>query len=171
MRPLFAFVAVLAAVVAFAASAQRFPGRERNGSPREQPSRDTPRASAMPSDPFAALAREMPSLKVDLLLKAEQLAAWQPFERDIRELAEIDRQRQRYLMKLRDPADDPLPTAGELLGRLADEDRRRSDATSDLKRHFDALYGTLDEMQRRMIDRRLVLSQTQPLGQETPAKH
>lgn len=38
------------------------------------------------------------------------------------------------------------------------------------KRRFDALYATLDEAQRRMIDRRIVLSQTEPLGQEAPPK-
>jgi hypothetical protein len=71
---------------------------------------------------------------------------------------------------LRDPGDQPLPTAGDVFTHLADDDRRRSDATADLKRHFDALYAMLDDAQRRMMDRRIVLSQTEPLGQETAPK-
>jgi hypothetical protein len=34
----------------------------------------------------------------------------------------------------------------------------------DLKRHFDLLYGLLDEGQRRVIDRRVIQSQVEPLG-------
>ena len=164
--------AALCVAIAFDASAQRFPGRERGGSPRDVQPREPARESrsAMPTDPFSALEREMPSLKVDLMLKPEQLSAWNLFERDIRDLAEMGRQRTRYLMALRDPGDKPLPSAADVLARLADEDRRRADATADLKRHFDALHAMLDDTQRRMLDRRVVLSQTEPLGQEAPPK-
>ena len=101
--------------------------------------------------------------------RAEQVQAWTLFERDIRSLAEMGRQRTRYLMALRDPG-DKLPLAGDVFNRLAEEDRRRSDAATDAKRHFDALYALLDDTQRRMIDRRVVLSQTEPLGSEAAAK-
>jgi len=158
------------ALFASDASAQRYPGRDRSGSPRESRDQSPNAKPSMPGDPFSTLEREMPSLKVDLLLKREQLEAWQLFERDVRDLAEMGRQRTRYLMALRDPGDTPIPTAADLLARLADEDRRRSDATADLKRHFDALYAALDDSQRRTIDRRVVLSQTEPLGQEAPPK-
>lgn len=165
-------LAALLAAGAHDAWAQRFPGRERSSSPREMQPRDTPRneRAAMPSDPFPALEREMPSLKVDLMLKAEQVPAWQLFERDIRDLAESNRQRIRYLLALRDPGDKPLPGAADVFGRLAADDRRRSDASADMKRHFDALYAMLDDAQRRTIDRRVVLSQTEPLGQEAPPR-
>lgn len=163
---------VLCLAITHDAAAQRFPGRERGGSPREmQPREPSPGArTAMPADPFSALEREMPSLKVDLMLKAEQVAAWNLFERDVRDLGEMGRQRTRYLMALRDPGDKPLPSASDVLTRLADEDRRRADATMDVKRHFDALHALLDDAQRRMLDRRVVLSQTEPLGQEAPPK-
>jgi len=36
-------------------------------------------------------------------------------------------------------------------------------------RHFEALYAMLDEGQRRMLDRRIVQSQTDPLGDESAA--
>lgn len=162
---------LIALVLAFEASAQRFPGRDRLGSPRDPSSRPQERSrSAMPTDPFEALEREMPSLKVDLKLNAEQVPAWRPFERDVRDLAEIGRQRTRYLLTLRDPGDHALPPASEVFARLAEEDRRRVDVATALKAHFDALYAALDEGQRRMIDRRLVQSQTEPLGQEAPPK-
>ena len=172
MKPLAWLAAALCVAIAFDAPAQRFPGRERGGSPREAQAREPARESrsAIPTDPFSALERELPSLKVDLLLKAEQVPAWSLFERDIRDLAEIGRQRTRYLMALRDPGDKPLPSAAEVLTRLADEDRRRADATADLNRHFDALHAMLDDTQRRMLDRRVVLSQTEPLGQEAPPR-
>ena len=151
--------------------AQRFPGRDRGESPRDIQRKDSPRVTAaLPMEPFSALERELPSLRADLGLKGEQVAAWQLFERDVRDLAEMSRQRTRFLMALRDPGDKPLPTANDLLGRITEEDRRKSDASTELKRHFDALYAMLDEAQRRMVDRRVVLSQTEPLGQEPPPK-
>jgi len=166
-------VLLVSLLLTLAAAAQGFPGRERRGGPRDGPPKSEeqrPRPSSMPAEPFSALEREMPSLQVDLQLKAEQVAAWRLFERDVRDLAEIGRQRTRYLLALRDPGDKPLPSAADVLTRLADEDRRRSDATADLKRHFDVLYALLDDAQRRMLDRRVVLSQTEPLGTEAPAK-
>lgn len=172
MKVLAWLAAALCVAMTTDAAAQRFPGRERGGSPREMQPREPSQGArtGMPTDPFSALEREMPSLKVDLMLKAEELPAWNLFERDIRDLAEIGRQRTRYLMALRDPGDKPLPSAAEVFSRLADEDRRRADATTDLKRHFDALYAILDDTRRRMLDRRVVLSQTEPLGQEPPPK-
>jgi len=164
---------LLACCVALAdASAQRFPGRDRGESPRDMPRKEQPASSrtSMPTDPFSALEREMPSLRTDLQLKGEQAAAWQAFERDVRDLAEMGRQRTRFLLALRDPGDKPLPSAADLLGRIDQEDRRRAEASADLKHHFDALYALLDDAQRRMIDRRIVLSQTEPLGQEAPPK-
>lgn len=162
-------VASLLAVAALDASAQRFPGRDRGESPRREREREQPRAPAAPQEPFAALERELPSLKVDLQLKAEQVAAWSLVERDVRDLAELDRQKRRQLLALRDPG-DATPSARDMLGRLAESDRRKAEAAADLQRHFDALYGLLDEPQRRMIDRRFVLSQTEPLGLDAPPR-
>jgi hypothetical protein len=119
-------------------------------------------------EPFAALERELPSLKVDLQMTAEQVAAWSVFERDVRDLAELDRVRKRHLLALRDPEGKP-PTALAMIATLAEEDRQKAEASADLKRHFEALYGLLDEKQRRTVDRRIVLSQTEPLGQESAA--
>jgi len=162
------FVAILiASLAASDAAAQRNTGRERGGE-RPRPE-EQPRAATVPQDPFGALERELPSLRTDLALKGEQVAAWALLERDVRDLAEMDRQRRRYLLSLRDPGDHPS-SAAEMLGRLAVEAQRRADASADLRRHFDALFAMLDESQRRMIDRRMVLSQTEPLGSEAPPR-
>lgn len=47
---------------------------------------------------------------------------------------------------------------------LAETARTRVQAATELQRHFDALYDSLGEEQRQMVDRRLMLSQTEPLG-------
>ena len=157
-----ALVALVAvSVVAIDCTAQVFPRRERMGSPRDSRERDSPRA-IVAEDPFSALERELPSLKVDLRLTAGQVSAWSAFERDVREVAEMDRAKRRRLMALRDSSDQPSAVA--LVSRLADDDRNKADATADLRRHLEAFYSMLDDAQKKMLDRRLLLSQTEPLG-------
>ena len=147
--------------------AQSFPRRDRSGSPREQQARerDTPRpaTTAAVSDPYAALERELPSLKADLKLTGDQVSAWSVFERDVRDVAEMDRARRRHLMSLREEG-EKAPTAVAMIATLAEEERVKAEATGDLKRHLEALYAKLDEAQRKLLDRRVVLSQTEPLG-------
>jgi hypothetical protein len=126
----------------------------------EAPKTDT-RAGAQ--EPYSALERELPSLKTDLKLNDDQLNAWAVFERDVRDVAEMDRSRRKHLMALREAGERP-PTAITVITTLAEEDRNRADATADLKRHLETLYARLDESQRRTLDKRVVLSQTEPLG-------
>jgi hypothetical protein len=158
---------ICALVLAGPAEAQRIPGRDRGGSPRDLQSRerDPQRAAAAQAaqDPFAALERELPSLKVDLRLTAAQVEAWSVFERDVREAAELDRARRRHLMALRDSS-DRAPTALTVMAMLSEDDRQKADASADMRRHIEALYAQLDDPQKRMIDRRVILSQTEPLG-------
>ena len=164
-----AIVLAVACTCALDAHAQRYPGRGEGGTQRQQPRGERearPAQGASLQEPFAALERELPSLKVDLLLTAEQVAAWSAFERDVRDLAELDRMRRRHLLALRDPDGKP-PTALAMIATLAEEDRQKAEASADLRRHFETLYGALDESQRRTVDRRVVLSQTEPLGQES----
>ena len=142
------------------ASAQ-FQRRDRPSGATRDSYRESPRA-VVPEDPFSALERELPSLKVDLKLTADQVNAWSAFERDVREVAEMDRARKRRAIALRDAADKP--GAVELMSRLADDERNKADATADLRRHLETLYALLDDTQRKMLDRRLWLSQTEPLG-------
>ena len=153
------FAAAVLALVCADASAQGFGRRERS-SPRDT-YRESPRAT-VPDDPFSALERELPSLKVDLKLTADQMGAWSNFERDVRQVAELDRAARKRLIALREA--ENKAGALELVNRLADEERNKSAATDDLRRHLDTLYALLDDAQRKMLDRRLWLSQTEPLG-------
>ena len=160
-----AFLAFLLLAFLLDAAAQGMPGRGRGGSPREgQPrgerSQGTP---VVPNDPFSALERELPSLEVDLALKTEQVDGWRVFSRDVRDIAEMDRARRKHLMSLREGGERP-PTASTLIATLAEDERLRYEAITDLRRHFEQLYGGLDDTQRRTIDRRVIQSQVEPLG-------
>ena len=157
----FALLALVALSLVFVdACAQGFGRRDRPSSPRDT-YRESPRAT-VPDDPFSALERELPSLKADLKLTSEQVGAWSNFERDVRQVAEMDRDARKRLIALRGA--DNKPGALELVNRLADEERNKSVATDDLRRHLEALYSLFDDAQRKMFDRRLWLSQTEPLG-------
>jgi hypothetical protein len=92
-----------------------------------------------------------------------QLDPWRAFERDVRDLAEMDRARRRHLISMRQ-ADNQAPGAVSLVSSLVEDDRMRAEAAADLKRHLDALYALLDESQKRTLDRRVVQSQADPLG-------
>ena len=52
-----------------------------------------------------------------------------------------------------------LPTAVLVIASLAEDERMKSDALGDLKRHLDALYAALNDNQKRTLDRRVVMSQ------------
>jgi hypothetical protein len=159
MRALVLFLALL---FALEAAAQGMPGRGRGGMPPRE--RDRPVTSAVaPTHPFSALERELPSLEMDLALQPPQLDAWRVFARDVRDIAEMDRTRRKHIMSLRESGERP-PSAGTLISTLAEEDRLRSEATAELKRHFYQLYDALDDGQRRTIDRRVIQSQVEPLG-------
>jgi hypothetical protein len=154
-----------ASLVAIHAGAQGMGRHDRGSSSRDTPSRE--RAKETPpvqgQDPYAALERELPSLGIDLLLNAGQLETWRAFERDVRDLAEMDRARRRHLLSLRQ-AENKAPGAVSLVSSLVEDERVKAEAASDLKRHLDALYAQLDESQKRTLDRRVVQSQTDPLG-------
>ena len=160
-----AVAALAAALIAADCGAQGFPGRGRMGSPREgQQSRDrTQNERIVPTDPYSALERELPSLEVDLQIRKEQLDMWRVFARDVRDVAEMDRAQRRHLMSLREGGDQP-PTGSTLIASLVEDARLKSEASQELKRHYDQLYATMDEAQRRTIDRRIVQSQVEPLG-------
>ena len=123
-----------------------------------------PRAAV--ADPVAALERELPSLRLDLKLTPNQSALWDSFEREARDIAEMGRQRLKHPAQPLSP-DEAAPAAMTLLGIWADEDRSRSEAMADLKAKMDALYQLLSESQRKEFDRRVYLSQVDPLGSPT----
>ena len=160
--PFLALAAALAACIPDAGA--QSPGRMRNRgevSREDSPRNTQPRAPAF--EPFAALERELPSLKADLKLSASQADAWNVFERDVRHAAELERSRVRAQMAMRDASKEP-PTALALAQAWADFDRRKAEATADIVRHLGSVQDLLDEGQRRMLDRRIALSQSEPLG-------
>jgi hypothetical protein len=157
---------LLAALVAVAADAPAQSGtRSRSALPeyREPPAERPAQQRFVVGDPIAALERELPSLRLDLQLTEAQGALWDSFEREARDIAEMGRQRlKRPLQPLE--ASEAAPPAPAIIGRWSDEDRSRSEAMADLGRKLEALYGSLTESQRREFDRRVYLSQTDPLG-------
>jgi len=156
--------ALLAAMICADAGAQMTRSRERMGSPRESfRDRDAARQAAAAADPITALERELPSLKVDLRLTAAQVEAWSAFERDVRDVAEMDRVRAKRALALRG-AEESHKTAMAVVSSIAEDDRLKAEASADLRRHLEKLYALLDEAQRRMLDRRVVMSQTEPIG-------
>src|SRR5690242_18750303 len=126
--PVFFFTAVFSAALALPpeAPAQSFPRRDRSGSPREhagEADRDKEvLRQAAAAEPFAALERELPSLKDDLKLDARQSDAWNAFERDVRDAAESARSRRRHILALRTGGAAPA-TAPSLLSSLAEDAR------------------------------------------------
>lgn len=169
MRPLAVLALAFAALlVPVRDPSAQFSRRDRMGSPRDDSegrNRERPKGApgSVAADPFAALERELISLKVDIRLKADQVEAWAAFERDVRAAAEVDRDQRRRLVGLRDPA-KTAPAAPTLIAGIAEDERRKSEAVSALQRDLQALYDRLDPPQRAMLDRRVVQSQTEPLG-------
>jgi hypothetical protein len=159
-------VAALIFAVVGDAGAQGYPRRERGaipGSPRESgDAARRPPAAQAPADPIASIERELPSLRTDLKLTAEQAAAWIAFERDVRDVAEMGRAQRKHVMSI--GAAPETPSALTLVQAVAEDDRMRAEGMADLRSHLHALYAALAEDQRRLLDRRVAQSQTDPLG-------
>jgi hypothetical protein len=62
------------------------------------------------------------------------------------------------------PVDTPAPNAVGLISTLADDERMRADAIGDAASRMKAIYESLAPAQRSMFDRRVLLSQSEPLG-------
>ena len=170
-RAMFSLVAALSLAICADSFAQGYPGRSRGGgmggtsgdsARRDRDSQQQRASSPIQADPFSSLERELPSLNVDLMLTATQVEAWRLFERDVRDVAEMERMQRRHMMARE--ATDGQRTAPALIGTLAEDQRMKADATMDLKSHLDALYAKLTDPQKQMLDRRLVQSQSDPLG-------
>ena len=159
-------VATLALAATADAGAQGYPRRERGampGSPRESgDSARRPPAAQAPADPIASIERELPSLRTDLKLTAEQTTAWSTFERDVRDVAEMGRASRKHVMALGGASEKP--SALTLVQAVAEDDRMRAEAMADLRSHLQALYAAFTDDQRRLLDRRVAQSQTDPLG-------
>lgn len=171
MRPI--IVVLLLALPALDAAAQGMPGGGGrrggggHGMSQDRQSRpDEPNIAARAVEPYGALERELPSLKVDLMIRADQLDVWRVVERDVRDIAEMERSRRRHLLALK--GTESTATATTFVTSLVEDDRLKAEASGEFKRHFESLYASLDDKQRAMLDRRFIQSQDEPLGQERP---
>ena len=107
--------------------------------------RGTPVHGAAPPllDPVVAIERELPSLRIDLKLTADQTPLFDSFERQVRNTAEAGRVRNRHLSAFRVDEGSTV-TADAVLGTIADDDTQRADATR--------LDARADECPLRRID-------------------
>jgi len=166
-RRLLSSIAAAAATVASTAPAQ-WGGRGRShgesGSPRPGPSGE-PGSCVAPAlaDPLEGVERELPSLRIDLKLTAEQMPLFDSFERQVRNAAEAARVRARHVAAYRADHGSAI-TAKTIVGTLADDDDQRAEAARQSLARLTALYDTLSPEQRTQFDRRIIQALRDPLG-------
>jgi hypothetical protein len=114
-------------------------------------------------DPVAAIERELPSLRIDLKLTADQAPLFDSFERQVRTAAEAGRMRARHLSALRVDEGGTV-TADTVFGTIADDETERADAARLAVERMTVFYGTLTPEQRKHFDRRIVQALREPLG-------
>ncbi|HUH95137.1 MAG TPA: Spy/CpxP family protein refolding chaperone [Casimicrobiaceae bacterium] len=164
-RRSFASLATLSAcTVAASAFAQYAPHvRQRGDSGSQRSTRpDATRSSGL-FDPVAAVEHELPSLRADLKLTANQTPLFDAFEREVREAAEAGRSRARHLASFRSGETATL-TADAVIGTFVADDAQRADAVRLALERMTALYGALTLEQQKHFDRRIVESLREPLG-------
>ena len=162
-------------IAATAADAQTPPGgraRQRGtDTPQPNTERSAPRTNPA-SDAIAAIQSELPSLRVDLKLGAEQTPAWNAFSASVRQVRDISLASAKRLMAARALAEAPKsesanadpPSALLFISTLAEEERQRAAAMSEMQVALKALLAILSADQRKMFDRRIALAQREPLG-------
>ena len=168
-RRTFVSITALSASAVAASALAQYGGRSGNrgdsGSRRSSRSDETnPRgATQLPFDPIAAVEHELPSLRNDLKLTAEQVVLFDGFERQVRYAAEAARSRARHLSAVR-TGDDKALSADSVLGTFAEDDTQRADAARLALERMAALYAALTSGQRTEFDRRIIQSLREPLG-------
>jgi len=168
-RRWFISIAALAAAALSGAARAQYGGRSRErgdgaSTRSSRPGDANPRAGAQSlADPAAALERELPSLRIDLKLTADQIPLFDGFEREVRDAAEVGRTRARHLATLRSD-DTGTATADSVLGTIVGDDSARADATRRALERMTALYAALTPEQRKQFDRRVLQSLREPLG-------
>lgn len=175
---------ILLAAVLFTATAviaQGMPGGggggrprgSRDGSAQRKPdeAKGPTAISAANADSVSTLYQELPSLKADLMLNPEQTKLWDAFALAVRDVRDViqGRIRREMSVRIRSPqAREALeknpPPAQSLFNTLADEDRQRADAMEEARAKAAALIAALTAEQKKMFDRRIALSQADPLG-------
>jgi hypothetical protein len=158
--------AVALAVSANHARAQ-FGGRQRDRTEpraRMQGEQSGRSPAVQVTDPMIAIERELPSLRADLGLSADQTALFDSFAREVRDAADAGRMRPRHLSALRGDDGNAVMKAANVLGTIADDDAQRADATHQALEKMKALLAALTPEQQRQFDRRIIQSLREPLG-------
>lgn len=149
-------------------------GHQRGGNsdtPRPKTDYAAPRANPA-RDPIAAINSELPSLKVDLKLSAEQTPAWNAFEASVWEVRNISLAGVKRELAARAQSSAPRiaainanpPSALSFIATLVDEEQQRAAAMADMRVTLKLLVEVLNADQRKMFDRRIALAQQEPLG-------
>jgi hypothetical protein len=129
---------------------------------RMQQDRAEQRSPAV-TDPMMALERELPSLRTDLKLNAEQQRLWDAFERRARDAAEMSRARLKRMAAIRVEPDKRISAVAFVNG-IADDDIQRAEAMKETCVKLQVVYDTLSSEQKALLDRRVLLAQKEPLG-------
>lgn len=161
-RSFASFATLSACTVAASAFAQFTPHVRQRGDSGSQRSAQGSRSPGI-FDPIAAVEHELPSLRVDLKLTADQAPLFDAFERQVREMAEAGRSRARHLASFRSGEAASL-TADAVLGTFVADDTQRADAARLALERMTALYGALTPEQQKRFDQRIVESLREPLG-------
>ncbi len=162
------FVAGTMLFACFAVANAQFGGRQHDRTDARSshdagPSDATARAAKAPLDAVTAIEHELPSLRIDLRLTADQAPSFNSFEREIRDAAEAGRRRNQHLAAFR--VDDGSAVGADLvLGTIADDDAQRAEATRLALDQMKALYAALTPEQRTQFDERIIQSLREPLG-------
>ncbi len=171
VRRLFVATAVLLAIAAATAADAQMGGMGRprsrgdDGSSKSSRQGDPGARNAAQSmfDPITAIERELPSLRADLKLTAEQAPLFDSFEREVRNAAAAGRAATRHLSAFR--TDDGSTVRAEtVFGTIADDDTDRAESSRLALERMTALYGDLTPEQRKQFDRRIIQSLREPLG-------
>jgi len=133
-----------------------------NRGPRNDTSTQKPQAAPV-SDPIAAVERELPSLRIDMKLDAQQAPLFDRFERMVREAGSAARNRSRHLSAFR-LDDGSTVSASSLVGTVAADDQQRADAMRGVMDCLEQLYAALQPDQRKQFDRRIMVAVRDPLG-------
>lgn len=114
-------------------------------------------------DPVVSIERELPSLRSDLALSAEQIPLFDRFERDIRAAAEDGRVRARHVSVLRADGGKSMK-AEKVLGTIAADDTQRAEASRRALARMKTLRAALRIDQQRRFDQRIVQSLREQIG-------
>lgn len=148
-------MAVLAAFSSMprTADAQGYPAGGRGGGhggmrPSQGSEHSNQAATSAPGDPLADFLGTMHALRMELLVREDQVERWSSMQDALRAYVDLGRDEGQ---QLRNPAIDPLLR----LNNFADDARARADALQKVRDRTTELIAALDDHQRQVFATRL----------------